>query len=201
MSKRFTRCAMVAMLLTAPLLVPGTSTTLAGSSLMVGSEAPAFTLPDFSGEEYSLETAAQGSQGVVIIWVSTRCPVSNDYNERMVELAGRYQAEGFRFLGINSNKAESTSEMGTHAEKHNLNFPVLKDEGNVIADKYHASVTPEVFLIDPQGILRYHGRIDDSRDPSGITSQDLKGALDAMLEGGEITTKEAKAFGCTIKRV
>ena len=91
--------------------------------------------------------------------------------------------------------------MGSHAEKHDWNFPVLKDEGNIIADRYHASVTPEVFLIDSEGVLQYHGRIDDSRDTSGISSRDLMNALDSMLEGTEITTKEAKAFGCSIKRV
>jgi len=119
----------------------------------------------------------------------------------MISLAEKYQPKGFSFIGINSNKAEDPAEMSDHAQKHDWNFPVLKDKGNVIADKYGASVTPEVFVIDPQGVLKYHGRIDDSQDPSGVGEKTLERALDAMLEGREIQTTKAKAFGCSIKRV
>ena len=165
-----------------------------------GSRIDDFTLPDFQGRTHSL-SQYKDSKGVVVIFVSTRCPVSNAYNERMVALAEEYQPRGFQFLGINANKAEAPEEMSKHAGSNGWNFPVLKDEGNKIADRLHASVTPEVFVIDPQGTLQYHGRIDDSQDPSGISSRDLRSALDAMLSGSEITKKEAKAFGCSIKRV
>ena len=114
----------------------GTNTPLLGKPI------DDFKLADFSGKEHSL-TQYRSGKGVVLIFVSTRCPVSNAYNERMVQLAADYQAKGIQFLGINANKAEDPAEMSTHAQQHGWNFPVLKDTGNVIADRLGASVTPE----------------------------------------------------------
>ena len=166
----------------------------------IGKSIPDFTLPDYNGSNHSLSQYRDG-KGTVLIFVSTQCPVSNAYNERMVKLAAEYQPKGFQFLGINSNKAEEPTELASHAKKNSWNFPVLKDKGNAIADKLGASVTPEVFLLDGEGVLRYHGRIDDSQDPAAIKTRDLKDALDAILAGKEIAKTESKAFGCTIKRV
>ncbi len=166
---------------------------------LLGKKIQNFTLSDTAGKEHSLSQYL-GGKGVVLIFISTRCPVSNAYNERMVALASEYEGKGFTFLGINANKAEDTAEMAEHAAKHGWSFTVLKDKGNVIADRLGASVTPEAYVIDSDGILRYHGRIDDSQDPSGIQHRDLKAALDALLAGQEVARKEAKAFGCSIKR-
>ncbi len=70
-----------------------------------------------------------------------------------------------------------------------------------MADYLGASVTPEAYLFDHDWVLRYHGRIDDSRNPANITTRDLRGALDAVQAGKPVGTAENKAFGCTIKRV
>jgi peroxiredoxin len=167
--------------------------------LHVGRPAPDFSLPGSDGATHSLAQAGS-AKGTVVIFLSTRCPVSNAYNDRMAEIASRYQPQGVRFLGVDANKEETPAEIASHAKSHNWSFPVLKDAGNKVADLYGASVTPEVFLIDPSGALRYHGRIDDSQDPEGVKSRDLGEALDALLAGREIQHKEAKAFGCSIKR-
>ena len=78
---------------------------------------------------------------------------------------------------------------------------MLKDEQNKIADLYAAQVTPETFVINSQGKLMYHGRIDDCRKAEKIQSKDLADALDKLLAGKTVANSEAKAFGCTIKRV
>lgn len=166
----------------------------------LGKEAPAFTLSDPTGAEHSLSDL-KGGKGTVIIWVSTKCPVSNAYNERMAALHEGYTSRGFEFVGINSNKAEEPAEIASHADENGLTFPILKDENNVIADKYGASVTPEVYVLDPDGVLLYHGRIDDSQRESSVTSKDLEEALDAILAGKPVPKAESKAFGCSIKRV
>jgi len=89
-----------------------------------------------------------------------------------------------------------------HARKHGLDFPVMKDPGNRVADAYDARRTPEVFVIDGSGILRYHGRIDENyEDPAKVSSPDLKNALNSLLAGQPVAKAETKAFGCTIKRV
>ncbi len=170
------------------------------ASALIGSEIADFKLMDYMGKEQTLSQYRSG-KGTVLIFVSTRCPVSNAYNERMVALAAEYQPKGFQFLGINANRAEEPQELASHAKEHHWDFPVLKDTDNVVADRLGAQVTPEVYLIDGKGILRYHGRIDDSQDPAGVKEQDLKTVLDALLAGQEVARKEAKAFGCSIKRV
>ncbi|HXI04318.1 MAG TPA: thioredoxin family protein, partial [Candidatus Saccharimonadales bacterium] len=148
----------------------------------MGKQAPSFTLTDAHGAKHSLADL-EGQKGTVIIWVSTQCPVSNAYNGRMAALAAAYTPKGFNFVGINSNKAEDPAMIASHAKEHGLDFPILKDEGNVVADEYGASVTPEAYVLDPHGVLLYHGRIDDSQKESGITSKDLASALDAILDG------------------
>jgi len=119
----------------------------------------------------------------------------------MASLANEYMPKGVMFLGINSNHIEPASEVTEHAQKKGFPFPVLKDEGNRVADLYDAKVTPEVFVLDSNFILRYHGRIDDSQNPQRVSQRDLKNALDAILAGKQPPVQQTRAFGCTIKRV
>lgn len=172
------------------------------ADLKIGAPAPDFTLP--SARDGALLTLKELSNGkaVVVMFIATKCPVSNAYNGRMGAIAREYSSKGIRFLGINSNKAEPAEEVAAHAHEHGLNFPIAKDPGNKVADAYGAQKTPEVFVISPKGELLYHGRIDESQDdPKGVKSPDLRNALEAILAGKPVPAAETKAFGCTIKRV
>jgi hypothetical protein len=80
-------------------------------------------------------------------------------------------------------------------------FPVCKDPDNLVADRFNAQVTPESYVMDSAGILRYHGSIDDNMNESRVHVQRLRAALDALLGGKLVQATETKAFGCTIKRV
>lgn len=159
-----------------------------------------FSLIGIDGKTYSL-TDFKDSKAIVIIYISTECPVSNDYNSRMEKLYQEYKNRGVTFIGINSNKDESLEEIKKHARKNNLNFLILKDYQNKIADVFKASFTPEVYVLSPNFELLYHGRIDDARKIKNVTREDLKNALEEILSGKEVSVKETKAFGCTIKRV
>lgn len=170
------------------------------SAAFVGKPAPDFTLPDAAGAKQPL-SGLRGSRGTVLLWISTQCPVSNAYNARIAALAKTYEPQGFRFVGINSNKEEKAPDIARHAAENGFAFTILKDEGNVVADAYGASVTPEAYVLDAQGILIYHGRIDDSQKEAAVTSRDLEAALGAVLGGRPVEKAESKAFGCTIKRV
>lgn len=165
-----------------------------------GDRAPAFTLQDLDGRKHSLQQYLT-QECTVIMFIATQCPISNDYNDRMVDLHNRYGEKSVTFLGINSNRQESLEEVHEHATKYGLAFAILKDHNNVVADAYGAQVTPEVFVVDSEGIVRYHGRIDDSRDPDDILRHDLVVALDELLAGRKITTSTTRAFGCAIKKV
>jgi peroxiredoxin len=176
---------------------------LAAASLLRADELKKidnFTLQDVDGAKHAL-TDYTKYKAVVLMFISTQCPVSNGYNTRMVALQNDYKDKGVVFLGINSNTAESIDEIRSHAKEHGFGFTILKDPDNKIADKLQASVTPETYVLSPDLELLYHGRIDDNSRGTNITSQDLRKALDEVLEGRPVSVSLTKAFGCTIKRV
>jgi peroxiredoxin len=173
-----------------------------GAAPQIGTAAPQFSLTTLDGKAFSLAEAARSHKAVVVIFIATQCPYSNAYNDRMRDLASAYEKRGVVFAGINSNKTEPAEEVSAHARKHGFGFPVMKDPDNKVADLYDARHTPEVFVVDPGGKLRYHGRIDENyEDASKVASPDLKNALDSLLAGKPIARTETKAFGCSIKRV
>jgi peroxiredoxin len=171
----------------------------AKAAVAIGAVVPDFKLPDADGKQHTL-ASLKGSKGTVLIFVATKCPVSNAYNARMQKLADDYRARGFNVVGINSNSAEPAAEVKSHAAEKGLTFTILKDEGNVVADRLDAQVTPEAYLLDASGKLVYRGRIDNSRNGDAITSTELRDAVEATLAGRPVEKTEVKAFGCSIKR-
>jgi len=168
----------------------------------IGSPAPAFQLQTLDGGSFSLADAAKTHKAVVVMFVATKCPYSNAYNDRMRDMAAAYEKRGVLFVGINSNKTEPADEVRAHAKQHGLAFPLMKDPDNKVADLYDARHTPEIYVVDPSGKLVYHGRIDENyEDASKVSSPDLKNALDQLLAGQAVAKAETKAFGCSIKRV
>jgi peroxiredoxin len=166
---------------------------------IIGATIDDFTLPDAKGTAHSLKSL-EGKNGTVLIFIAVQCPVSNGYNERMAKLAQDYKARGVNVIGINANSTESAADVKDHASKNNLTFPILKDNGNKIADMLGATRTPEAYFLDANNKLLYHGRIDNSRDISQVNSSELRDALEATLAGKPVAKATANAFGCSIKR-
>jgi peroxiredoxin len=135
----------------------------------------------------------------VLIFISTQCPYSNAYNGQMRDMANAYASKGVLFAGINSNKTEDAAKAAAHAKANGHTFPIMKDPSNKVADLYDAERTPEVYVVDSTGKLRYHGRITENHEDAS-SSPDLKNALDALLAGKTVAKTVTKAFGCTIKR-
>ncbi len=169
------------------------------SQIAVGGKVPELQFQTLDGKQVSLYQF-KGARGTLLVFVSTRCPVSNDYNQRMADLAREYTARGFAVFGANANRNEPPDEVARHSAEKGLGFTIVKDPEDRAADFFGASVTPEAFLFDTAWTLRYHGRIDDARNPANITSRDLRAALDALEAGKPVPVAETKAFGCTIKR-
>jgi len=171
-------------------------------ALDAGEKAADFALMDGAGKEVKLSDFS--GKNVVAIFVSVRCPYSNAFNKQMAKLADDYSKKGVVVIGINANKSETSEDMAAHSKK-NFPFVVVKDVDNKIADLYGATVTPEAFLIDGTGMIRYHGALGNSSNPttdeSRANSKDIREALDSLLAGKEIAKNKTKAFGCTIKRV
>lgn len=169
------------------------------SGYRVGDVVENFAISNWDGNTYSLNET--NSKATVIMFWSTTCPFVQPYTERINNLATEFSAQGVTFWGINSNKTEPVDEVIAHSKEHAYTFAMLKDEGNVIADQFGAERTPEVFVIDNETMtVVYHGTIDNDKEASKVTSNDLRNALEQMLAGKEIEVKETKAFGCTIKR-
>lgn len=158
-----------------------------------------FSLYDYNEKLHSLEDFAN-KKGIVVLYIGTQCPVSNAYNSRMAKLYNQYK-DDFSFIGINSNKQEDIKEIKTHASENDLDFVILKDSNNVIADKFEASFTPEIYILNNNFEQLYHGRIDDSRKVENVEVEDLKKAITEIKAGKAVSMKETKAFGCSIKRV
>lgn len=166
----------------------------------IGTMIDDFTLPDADGVSHSL-ASLKGKNGTVVIFIATKCPVSNAYNDRMEKVFEDYKARGFNVVGINSNNTEPAAEVKSHAAEKGLKFTILKDDGNKIADRLGATRTPEAYVLDSKGKLAYHGRIDDAQKVESVTSNDLRNALDEIGAGKAVTKTGGAAFGCSIKRV
>ncbi|HEX5709094.1 MAG TPA: thioredoxin family protein [Pyrinomonadaceae bacterium] len=199
MNKLSALALLLALAFTAACGTEASDTPNAKAALAIGAAAPDFTLPDADGRAHSL-ASLKGESGTLIFFIATQCPVSNAYNARMQKLADDYRARGVNVVGINSNSTEPAAEVKQHAAANGLNFTILKDPGNQIADRYDAQVTPEAYLLDASGKLVYHGRIDNARYGYVITSTELRDAIEATLAGKPVEKAEAKAFGCSIKR-
>lgn len=167
----------------------------AGSALEIGAVVPDFGMPTIDGRSFSLAHAQKTHTAVVILFISTICPYSNYYNDLVRDLSAQFSKKGVAFVGVNSGTLETAEEARAHALRHGHAFDVIKDPESRLANLLDARRTPEVFLLDPSGTLRYHGRI-----ASKISSPDLKNALDALLNGRPIRPAETKAFGCAIPR-
>jgi peroxiredoxin len=165
----------------------------------IGATIDDFTVSDVDGKDRTLNSL-KGKNGTVLIFIAVQCPVSNAYNARMAKLAADYSAKGINVVGINSNVAETADAVKSHAAANNLSFTVVKDTGNKIADRLGATVTPEAYLLDANNKLLYHGRIDNSRNDTAVTSSELRDAIDASLAGKSVEKTSANAFGCSIKR-
>lgn len=163
--------------------------------LEIGVITPEFGMTTVDGRRFSLAEAEKSHSGVVILFLSTICPYSNYYNDLIRDLSREFGKKGIAFVGVNSGKLETIEEVRGHAHEHGHAFDIIKDPDSRIAELLDARRTPEAFLVDSTGTLRYHGRI-----ASKISSPDLKSAIEAFLAGRPIHPAETKAFGCAIPR-
>lgn len=145
-------------------------------------------------------------QIVVLVFMANRCPTARVYSDRLKSIQTDYGPRGVQLLGINSDNQyffslETLSRMVEVADERALNFPYLKDEDQSVAKKYGALVTLHAFVLDRERMLRYRGRVDDSRDPSKVTTHDLRDALDDLLNGREVRVPETIPFACAIEYI
>ncbi len=177
---------------------------------VLGAEsAPAKSVEDFKlrshlGREWSLSDFAD-KKVVVITFLGTECPLAKLYGPRLTELQQQFADQSVAFIGINSNTQDSNTELSNYAERYKIRFPLLKDVGNHVADAMQAERTPEVFVLDEDRKVRYHGRIDNqygvgvSRDT--VQRHHVAVAVEELLAGKPVSLPKTKPVGCYIGRV
>lgn len=169
-----------------------------------GKPIASFKLRDSRGVWHSLDDC-KDKKLVVVAFLGTECPIAIRYAGRLSELAKEFEPKSVAFRGIISNRQDSIGKIAQLAKEQKLTFPLLKDVGNTVADRFEAKRTPEVFLLDEKRIIRYRGRIDDQ---FGIgytrpnpTRRDLAIALEELLAGKMVSVPVTEVEGCFIGRV
>lgn len=174
------------------------------TKVSIGGYAPDFEIRGVDDEVHHLSRYLQSHRGVVVVFMCNHCPYVRAYLERLLAIQADY-APQITLIGINANDEQQFPEdsferMKTFAQEQGITFPYLRDSSQDVARCFGAERTPEVFLIDAQGVVRYTGRIDDSpQDPAQVTASDLRQALDQLLGSNPITVGATEAIGCSIK--
>jgi thiol-disulfide isomerase/thioredoxin len=169
-------------------------------SLGIGDLAPSFSLPTTAGGTAGLD-ALEGP--VVVTFWCNHCPYVRAWEDRFMALATEYAGRA-AFVAINANDAEryptdSFEDMAARAAERGYPFPYAHDATQEVARAYGAERTPEVFLLDADRRVAYHGAIDDSHEADGVSASYLREALDALLEGRAPAVEDTAPVGCTIK--
>jgi peroxiredoxin len=173
-------------------------------AISIGGKAPGFDLPGVDGKQYSLASFA-GKPAVVVLFWCNHCPYVIMYEERLLALCRDYADRGVGFVAINcndpaTNPGDSFENMMGRAKARGYTFPYLFDEGQQSGRDYGATRTPEVFLLDADRTVAYHGRIDDcADDASAVQRNDLREALDEVLAGRTVAVPDTGPIGCGIK--
>lgn len=174
------------------------------TTLQIGDHAPDFSLIGVDDQTYQFSDY-HDKQAVVVAFTCNHCPYALAWEGRLIQLQADFASRGVQFLAICANDAEkhpadSFPAMKEHASEKGFNFPYLHDESQQVAKAFGAKRTPEIFVFDREGVLRYHGAPDDNYDdPNAVSAHYLKDALSAVLEGNEPATATTAPVGCTIK--
>jgi peroxiredoxin len=169
----------------------------------IGDAAPAFTLTDTEGRRHTLP-AEPPAPATVLIQTCNHCPYVIAWNPRLRAVAEEYRPRGVRFLAINSNNpethpADSPERMAQFVRDQDWPIPYAFDESQDVARALGSARTPEVFVLDGEQRLVYHGAPDGNHEDPSANAAWLRGALDAVLEGREVERAETPPRGCSVK--
>ena len=139
------------------------------------------------------------------IFYSSECPISNAYSPTLNRIVEEFPAKSLRMVGVCTDPDLAAAEVAAHAKDFGLKFPVVHDKDVTLAAQLGATLTPEAFVIDDQGRVRYHGRIDDQfaarqKRNANPQTRELRDAIAAVLEGRAVVPAEVPAVGCPIAR-
>jgi peroxiredoxin len=167
----------------------------------IGDQAPTFTLPDTEGNTHEPGEAP----ATVVVFTCNHCPYALAWHDRIVGVARDYADRGVRVLAVNPNDADTYPRDSLQAMRARVEggefegVPYLRDESQNVARAYGAKTTPDVFVLDAGGLLRYRGAPDADHDDPAQNAAFLRGALDEVLTGRDPDPVETPPVGCSIK--
>lgn len=165
---------------------------------------PPFSFADTAGHTHTRSEWA-GKHAIVLLFVSTDCPLSNRYVPEMNRLASAYGPRGVAFYAVQGDATVALDAVRAHVKEFGYTFPYLLDPEESLASYTGARATPEAAVLSSSGDLLYLGRIDNRLEDFGqerveVTEFDLRDALDAVLAGKPVPHPRTKALGCAIVR-
>jgi peroxiredoxin len=171
--------------------------------LPLGTQAPAFSLPDPDGEMHTLR---DGAHAYLVMFICNHCPFVKHVREELARIGRDYSARDVAIYAINSNDVtthpgDSPDKMKEEAAAWGYVFPYLYDASQEVAKAYRAACTPDFYLFDADRKLVYRGQLDDSRPSNNqpVDGRDLRAALDAVLGGQPVAEAQKPSIGCNIK--
>jgi len=173
----------------------------------VGDVATDFSLKNIDGKKVSLKDF-KDAKGYIVVFTCNHCPYAQAYEDRIVALDRKYKKQGYPVIAINPNnpeklKDDSFENMQVRAKEKGFTFPYLLDEGQKIYPQYGDTKTPHVYVLQKTAkgnVVKYIGAIDDNyEDEAAVTKKYVEDAVNSLLKGKEVSVKETKAIGCSIK--
>jgi thiol-disulfide isomerase/thioredoxin len=180
---------------------------LTGSTMKeLGSALPRFALPDVvSGRMITPDDYAD-RKALLVMFICRHCPYVKHVEQELARIGRDYAGKSLGIIAISSNDAANYPDDAPESLKQQaldlgFPFPYCYDETQEVARAFDAACTPDFFLYDEQRRLVYRGQLDDSRPGNGkpVTGRDLRAAIDAVLEGAEVSRDQRPSAGCNIK--
>ena len=181
--------------------------SIAGTGYKVGDLADDFKLKNIDGNMVSLADFDE-AKGFIVVFTCNTCPYSVANEDRLNALDAKYKSKGYPVIAINPNNpavqpGDSFELMKTRAKEKAFSFPYLFDDGQKVYPKYGATKTPHVYILQKEDAglrVKYIGAIDDSsRSEANVKTKYVEQAVDALIDGQEVSTTNTKAIGCSIK--
>ena len=169
--------------------------------IAIGDKGPQNSLPDTTGAD----VAFPAGEASIVVFTCNHCPYALAWHDRLLAVASEYADRGVQTVLVNPNDAERYPRDSFDAMRERVEregpwpAPYLRDESQDVARAYDAKTTPDVFVFDSGGVLRYRGAPDADYMDEQQNSLWLRAALDAVLDGGDVSERETTPVGCSIK--
>ncbi|OYP36065.1 redoxin family protein [Rhodopirellula sp. MGV] len=152
----------------------------------------------------SAASVFQPGKTTVVVFIKQDCPIANAYLPELESIRREYGEKGIDFVAIHSTSGTTLPTVQEHVDSFAIKMRVMLDEQQSVAKLLSATVTPQAVVVSESGEVLYRGRIDNRYEGYGKkrpapTSTELRDALDDIVSGKEVSTKETPAIGCILR--